>query len=68
MARAPRKSNGCKRGTFKRKRMGKGYSTVRKEHIGTRPVLKITPTEDDSQAEKQQKAEALREAAPAVRE
>ncbi|MCA8950280.1 MAG: hypothetical protein KDE27_12315 [Planctomycetes bacterium] len=68
MARAPRKSNGCRRGTFKRKRMGKGYSTVRKERIGTRPVLKITPTEDDTEAEKQQKAEALKAAAAAVQE
>ncbi|MCA8977620.1 MAG: hypothetical protein KDC98_23045 [Planctomycetes bacterium] len=44
MARAVRKDHGgATRGKFKRKRMGKGYSTARRVPIGTRPVLKITP-------------------------
>lgn len=46
MARSQRKAKGAKRGTFKRKRMGKGWSTVRRQPIGTRPVLKITETAD----------------------
>ena len=52
MARSRRKRKGAKRGTFKRKRMGKGYSTVRKERTGTRPVLKITNAEETAEAEK----------------
>ena len=47
MARSRRKARGCKRGAFKQKRMGKGWSTVRQLPVGTRPVLKITPVEDD---------------------
>lgn len=46
MARSRRKASGATRGRFKRKRMGKGWSTLRKEPIGTRPVLKITPTDE----------------------
>lgn len=51
MAVSRRKSSGCKRGTFKRKRLGKGYSTVRAVPIGTRPVLKITEPEQKAAAE-----------------
>ena len=58
MARSRRKAKGCKRGHFKRKRMGKGYSTVRSQPIGTRPVLKITPVEEEPKAEA---AEAAKE-------
>lgn len=68
MARSRRKARGCKRGAFKQKRMGKGWSTVRELPVGTRPVLKITPTEDDSAEEKKEKAEARKEAAEALEE
>lgn len=47
MARSRRKSGGAKRGTFKPKRMGKGWSTVRKLPVGTRPVLRITETGEE---------------------
>ena len=53
MARAQRKAKGAKRGFFKRKRMGKGYSTVRQQPIGTRPVLKITETAEAAAAGKE---------------
>ncbi|MEZ6036693.1 MAG: hypothetical protein R3F29_04385 [Planctomycetota bacterium] len=42
MARARGKGGGKKKGWFKRKKMGKGYTTVRTEPVGTRPVLRIT--------------------------
>lgn len=42
MARSRRKHGGPKRDTYKRKKMNKGYSTVRKERSGSRPVLRIT--------------------------
>jgi len=58
MARSRRKAKGAKRGFFKRKRMGKGYSTVRKERIGTRPVLKITETAETAEAAKADAAPA----------
>ncbi|MCR9243980.1 MAG: hypothetical protein NXI31_03040 [bacterium] len=48
MARSRRKARGATRGKFKRKRMGKGWSTVRKEPIGTRPVLKVTPVAEEA--------------------
>jgi len=42
MARSQRKSGGPTRGRFKPKKMGKGYSTNRKQPIGSRPVLRAT--------------------------
>jgi hypothetical protein len=42
MARSRRKSGGPTRGRFKAKKMGKGFSTVRQQPIGTRPVLRIS--------------------------
>ena len=51
MARSQKKSGGPKSGTFKPKKMGKGWLTARKKPIGSRPVLRITdPIEkaDDS--------------------
>lgn len=49
MARSQYKSGGPKQGTFKPKRMGKGYMTARKEPIGSRPVLRITePVDKDT--------------------
>lgn len=54
MARSRRKNGGPTRGRFKRKKLGKGYSTNRKEPIGNRPVLRITETEtEDAVAAKQ---------------
>ncbi|MGE3174494.1 MAG: hypothetical protein AB7O97_17825 [Planctomycetota bacterium] len=44
MARSRRKHGGATRGRFKRKKMGKGWATVREERSGTRPVLRITET------------------------
>ncbi|MBL9080024.1 MAG: hypothetical protein JNL08_21205 [Planctomycetes bacterium] len=46
MARSRRKNGGPKRGTFRRKKLGKGWSTVRKETGANRPVLRITETAD----------------------
>jgi hypothetical protein len=46
MARSRRKNGGPTRGTFKRKKLGKGYITNRAEPIGSRPVLRITETDD----------------------
>ena len=46
MGRSQYKSGGPKQGTFKPKRMGKGYSTARKVPIGSRPVLRITEPVD----------------------
>ncbi len=42
MARSRYKAGGATAGRFKPKKMGKGYSTNRKEPIGSRPVLRIT--------------------------
>jgi hypothetical protein len=42
MARSRRKSGGPTRDRFKRKKLGKGWSTVRHAPGGTRPVLRIT--------------------------
>ena len=50
MARSRRKSGGCTRDRFKRKKLGKGYSTLRKQVVGSRPVLKITPAESPAPA------------------
>ena len=57
MARSRRKAHGTKRGRFKRKRMGKGWLTVRQQPGGTRPVLRITEPDasaDESKAAEQQ--------------
>jgi len=49
MARSRYWAGGATAGRFKPKKMGKGYSTNRKEPIGSRPVLRITePTEAES--------------------
>ncbi|MBL8729684.1 MAG: hypothetical protein JNM25_14740 [Planctomycetes bacterium] len=42
MARSRRKNGGPTRGRVRLKKLGKGYSTVRKEASGSRPVLRIT--------------------------
>ncbi len=45
MARSRRKHGGPRRGTFKKKKLGKGYTANRKEPIGSRPILRITEPE-----------------------
>lgn len=51
MGRARSKGGGKLKGRFKPKKMGKGYSSTRKQPIGSRPVLRITePTEKDGAA------------------
>lgn len=42
MARSRRKNGGPRSGTFKKKKLGKGYTANRKQPIGSRPVLRIT--------------------------
>jgi hypothetical protein len=44
MARSRRKHGGPRRGTFKRKKLGKGYTENNRETQGSRPVLRITET------------------------
>ncbi|HEX5050196.1 MAG TPA: hypothetical protein VFZ65_00360 [Planctomycetota bacterium] len=50
MARSQRKNGGPTRGRFKLKKLGKGYSTTRKEPVGSRPVLRVTNPEALSSA------------------
>jgi hypothetical protein len=45
MARSRTKNGGPRRGTFKPKRLGKGWLANRQETVGTRPVLRITEPE-----------------------
>ena len=52
MARSRYKAGGATAGRFKPKKMGKGYSTNRKEPIGSRPVLRITEPVEAAHAEK----------------
>ena len=40
MAKSRRKSGGCTRGRFKPKKMGKGWSTLRKKRGGAKPVVR----------------------------
>ncbi len=42
MARSRRKNGGPTRGRFKLKKLGKGYSTLRLETQGNRPVLRVS--------------------------
>jgi hypothetical protein len=42
MARSRRKNGGPRRGTFKLKKLGKGFLANRKLPSGSRPVLRIT--------------------------
>ena len=46
MARSRRKNGGPRRGTFKRKKLGKGWLQNRSQPVGNRPVLRITETDD----------------------
>lgn len=45
MANSRRKNGGCTRGRFRRKKLGKGWSTVRKQRAADRVVLRITEPE-----------------------
>ena len=61
MARSRRKNGGPTRGRFKLKKLGKGFSTVRMEPVGTRPVLRITdPATASSAATAKAKAAAAK--------
>lgn len=42
MARSRRKNGGPRRGTFKKKKLGKGHTENNKQPVGSRPVLRIT--------------------------
>lgn len=46
MARSRRKNGGPTRGRFKVKKLGKGFIANRKQPIGSRIVLRITPSTD----------------------
>lgn len=53
MAKALRKGGGVCKGTFRLKKMNKGWSTCRKVPVGSRPVLRITePVADKAEATK----------------
>lgn len=45
MAKSRRKSNGCQRGKYKRKKMGKGWVTSNKPKRGAAPTPKKTSNE-----------------------
>ncbi len=51
MAKSRRKAGGCKNGTFKRKKMGKGWSTVREQPQDPRQVVRLTPAKDSESDE-----------------
>lgn len=48
MARSRRQNGGPTRGTFKKKKLGKGHLANRKQPVGSRPVLRITEPETQS--------------------
>lgn len=50
MARSRRKNGGPRRGTFKKKKLGKGYTANRKTTGCDRPVLRITEPADATPA------------------
>ncbi len=54
MANSRRKNGGCTRGRFRRKKLGKGWSTVRKQRAPERVVLRITEPEAGEDAKKDQ--------------
>ena len=59
MAKVRRKSNGCRRGAFKQKRMGKGWAAMRKQRGRPQPV----PRKEMEAAEAEAKAAKAAEAA-----
>jgi hypothetical protein len=52
MARSRRKHGGPRRGTFKRKKLGKGYTANNSEPGSNRPVLRITETAEEAKPAK----------------
>ena len=50
MAKSRRKSNGCRRGALKLKRMGKGWLTMRKKRGSEKPVVRNKPAAEASAA------------------
>jgi len=53
MARSQKITHGSvKRGDMKPKKMGKGWSTIRKQRQGSRPVLRITEPVEKSDDKK----------------
>ena len=48
MAKSRRKSGGCTRGRYKLKKMGKGWSTVRKKRGSEKPVKRETSSAEVS--------------------
>lgn len=42
MAKSRRKAGGCNNGVYKRKKMGKGWSTIRRQPQQQRPVVRLT--------------------------
>lgn len=58
MARSRRKNGGPTRGRVRLKKLGKGYSTVRKAPSGSRPVLRITEVVAAGDAKPKPKAKA----------
>jgi hypothetical protein len=46
MARTTKKGGGVNKGGFKLKKMNKGWSSIRKVPVGSRPVLRITEPVD----------------------
>ena len=67
MARSRYKAGGATSGRFKPKKMGKGYLANRKVAIGSRPVLRITETDDAAQDAKSE-APQVEEAATKTEE
>ena len=57
MAKVRRKSNGCRRGKFKLKRMGKGWSTMRKPRGRPQPVPRKEMEAAEAEAKAQKAAE-----------
>ena len=46
MAKSRRKAGGCNNGVYKRKKMGKGWSTIRQQPQQSRPVVRLTNPKD----------------------
>ncbi len=51
MAKSRRKSGGCTRGRFKRKKMGKGWAAARRQRGTPKPVVRKPAAADEAIAE-----------------
>lgn len=47
MAKSRRKAGGCNNGAYKRKKLGKGWSTIRQQPQKPRPVIRLTKSKDE---------------------